>query len=49
MRLGACVGGLLLLCVACVQLPKNVRVEVDGHSVEFKKPVAPEAGDVPER
>ena len=41
MRLRASIGGLLLLCSACVELPKEVRVEIDGHSLEFKKPVPP--------
>ncbi len=38
MRLSACLGTVLLVCVGCAQLPKKVRVEVDGHSVEFEKP-----------
>ncbi len=44
MRLGASLGGLLLLLGACVHLPETVKVEVDGHSVEFKKP-APSADE----
>ena len=43
MRLRASLGGLLLLCSACVALPTEVRVEIDGHSLEFKKPVPPAA------
>jgi len=41
MRLRASLGGLLLLLGACVHLPETVKVEVDGHSVEFKKPIPP--------
>lgn len=28
-----------------MQLPKTLRVEVDGHTIEFKKPAPPEARD----
>ncbi len=41
MRLRACMGGALLLCAACAQLPTVVRVEVDGTTVEIKKPARP--------
>jgi hypothetical protein len=45
MRLRACLSGLLLLCGGCMQLPTTARLEVDGHSVEFKKPAPPEPDD----
>ena len=41
MRPRACLGGALLLCSACAQLPNVVRVEVDGTTVEIKKPSPP--------
>lgn len=38
MRLRACTSFLLLgLLAACQSLPETVKVEVDGHGVEFKK------------
>ena len=44
MRLTACLGVVLLGASACTHLPANLRVDLDGNSVEFrKKPVAPEA------
>lgn len=49
MRLRACMGGLLLLCGACAQLPEKVRVEVDGHSIEVKKRAAEERERAPGR
>lgn len=41
MRLRACLGSLLLLCGACAELPKTLRVEVDGHSVEVERKKEP--------
>lgn len=36
MRLRACIGGALLGATACTHLPDQVRIEVDGRTVEIR-------------
>ncbi len=45
MRLIACSGIILLALGACTNLPKSIRIEVDGSTVEFKKNPAVEAAE----
>ena len=48
MRLRACLGGLVLGLAACAQIPGEIRVDVDGSTLEFKKKQAPpEAAPAP--
>jgi len=43
MRLRACLGGLVLGLGACAQIPGEIRIDVDGSTLEFKKKPAPPA------
>ena len=43
MRLRACLGGLVLGASACAQIPGEIRIDVDGSTLEFKKKPAPPA------
>lgn len=44
MRLRACLGGLVLGLSACAQIPGEIRIDVDGSSLELKRKPAPPAG-----
>jgi hypothetical protein len=42
MRLRACLGMLLLATAGCAQFPNEIRLQVDGNSIDIKKkPLAP--------
>ena len=48
MRLRACLGGLVLGASACAQIPGEIRIDVDGSTLEFKKkPATPASAPAP--